>query len=230
MCIRHGADMVGFVVEYPRPVPWNLSAAKAKELIAAIPKPTKTCVVTGGSPDHVLRIAAETKPDTIQLHCNETLEDTAYLVRALGKQDIKIIKAIFPNTPDLEKAAADFCAAGVYALLFDPRTPDNAEHSGVADLSVYEKLQRAVCCPVILAGGITPENAAEIARRAQMIDLMTGVETSPGVKDEAKVIAFFRALALAARLDAIADELAAIAKPGGQAMTKSEIDAMWGHS
>jgi len=194
MCIRHGADMVGFVVEYPRPVPWNLSAAKARELIAAVPKPTKTCIVTGGSPDHVLRIAAATKPDAIQLHYNETLEDTAYLVRVLGKQGIKIIKAIFPNTPDLEKTAADFCAAGVYALLFDSRTPDNAEHSGTADLSVYETLQRTVRCPVILAGGITPENAREITHRAKMIDLMTGVETSPGVKDEVKVVALFQAL------------------------------------
>ncbi len=35
---------------------------------------------------------------------------------------------------------------------------------------------------------------------------------------------------LAARLDALADELAAIAKPGGRDMTKNEIDAMWGHS
>jgi phosphoribosylanthranilate isomerase len=196
MCVRHGADIVGFVVEYPRPVPWNLSAAKAKELIATVRKPTETCVVTGGSPEHVLRIAMETKPDYIQLHGGETLEDTTTLVSELGKQGVKIIKAIFPDTPDLEKTAADFCAAGVDAVLFDPRTPDNAEHSGTADLSVYQKLQRAVSCPLILAGGVTPENVTEIVRqtKAQMIDLMTGVETCPGIKDEAKVIALFQAL------------------------------------
>ncbi|MCL2308683.1 MAG: phosphoribosylanthranilate isomerase [Proteobacteria bacterium] len=196
MCVRHGTDMVGFVVEYPRPVPWNLSAAKAKELIAAVPKPAETCVVTGGAPDHVLRIAAETKPNYIQLHCNETLEDTAYLVGELGQQGIKIIKTIFPNTPDPEKTAADFCTAGVHAVLFDPRTPDNAEHSGTANLSVYEKLQRTVSCPVILAGGITSKNVAEIVRqtKAQIIDLMTGVEICPGIKDEVKVMALFQAL------------------------------------
>jgi phosphoribosylanthranilate isomerase len=196
MCARHGADIIGFVVEYPRPVPWNLSAAKAKELIAAVHKPTETCAVTSGSTDHVLRIAAETRPDYIQLHGRETLEDTAYLVSELGKRGVRVIKALFPDTPDLEKTAADFCAAGVYAVLLDPRTPDSANHNGTADLSAYQKLQHAIDCPAILAGGITPENAAEVICRtnAEMIDLMTGVEICPGIKDETKVVALFQAV------------------------------------
>jgi len=197
MCARHGADIVGFVVDYPRPVPWNLSMEAAKEIMtAAVEAPAQTCVVTGGPPDKILRLAMELKPDYVQLHCGETLEDTAYLVREMGKYDIKVIKTLFPDTPDLEKTAAAFCSAGVDALLFDPRTPDNAVHSAAADLSLFDKLQRAVTCPVGLAGGITPANAAEIVRQsnAQRIDLMTGVELRPGVKDENKVIALFKAL------------------------------------
>jgi len=197
MCARLGADIVGFVVEYPHPVPWNLDVAAAKELLAAAAGgPAKTCVVTGGAPDKIIRLAMETKPDYIQLHCRETIEDTAFLVRELGKHGIKIIKTVFPDTPDLEKTAQAFCAAGVAALLFDPRTPDNAAHGGMADLEVFDRLQRAVSCPVILAGGITPENAAEIVSQsgAARIDLMTGVETCPGVKDEGKVVALFQAL------------------------------------
>jgi len=195
-CARLGADILGFVVEYPRPVPWNLSVAQAKALMAAVPGTQKTCVVTSGTPAHVLHMAAETKPDIIQLHGNETLEEVAYLVGALGKQGIKLIKALFPNTPKLEKTAADFCAAGVDAVLFDARTPEKAEHSGLANLSVYKKLQRALSCPLILAGGITPQNIADIVRQTQapMVDLMSGVETSPGIKDEAKVKALFEAL------------------------------------
>ena len=196
MCIRHGANIVGFVVEYPRPVPWNLSAANAKKLLAAVRGPAETCVVTGGPLDHVLRIAMETKPNYMQLHYGESLEDTARLASELGKQGIKIIKAIFPDTPDLEKAGTDFCAAGVYALLFDPRTPDKAEHGGTANLAAYIKFRCAIGCPVILAGGITPENVAGIVRetQAQMIDVMTSVENSPGIKDEMKVIALFQVL------------------------------------
>jgi phosphoribosylanthranilate isomerase len=196
MCVRRGADWLGFVVEYPHPVPWNLSAADAKALIATVGGSAKTCVVTSGPPDHVLRIAAETQSNYVQLHGDETPADTARLVSELGKQGVKIIKAIFPHTPDLEKTAAAFCATGVHAVLFDPRTPHNALHGGTADLSTYQKIQQAVSCPVILAGGINPANAAEIVRqtKAEMVDLMSGVETSPGIKDEAKVTALFQAL------------------------------------
>lgn len=196
MCARHGADIIGFVVDYPRPVPWNLSAEAARELISAVPPTAESCVVTGGPPDKILRLAWETRPDYVQLHCGETLADAVYLAEALKKRGVKVIKTIFPDTPDLEKTAAQFCAAGVFALLFDPRTPDNAVSGGAADLSVYAGLRKAVSCPVILAGGINPHNAAGIVREtgAEMIDLMTGVEERPGVKDEAKVIELFGAL------------------------------------
>jgi len=196
LCVRYGTDIVGFVVDYPRPVPWNLTVQSAKELMSAVSGQSETCIVTGGSPDKILNLVSEAKPNYIQLHCGENLADTAYLVDELGKCGVKIIKTLFPDTQDLEKTAADFCKAGVYALLFDPRTPDNAATGGTADPSVYIKLRDAVKCPVILAGGITPVNVADIIRNtgAQIIDLMTGVEQSHGIKDEEKVISLFKAL------------------------------------
>ncbi len=196
MCARHGTDIIGFVAEYPHPVPWNLNLNAAKDLVALVKKPTKTCVVTGGPLEKIMHVAKETRPDYIQLHCGETLAEVAHLAGELGKYGIKVIKTLFPDTPDLEKAAADFSALGIYALLFDPRTPDNAVCGGLADLSVFAKLKRAASCPVILAGGITPENVAELvsASNAQIIDLMSGVECKRGVKDEAKVAALFQAL------------------------------------
>jgi len=196
MCVRHGVDILGFVVDYPRPVPWNVSVESAKELMQAVSVPVQTCIVTGGTPEKVLKLALQTQPNYIQLHCGETLEDTAYISDNLGKYGIKVIKTLFPHMPDLEKAAKDFSTAGVYALLLDPRTPDNAVGGGVAHLPAYTMLQRAVHCPVILAGGINPINVQELVLQtaAPIIDLMTGVERSPGVKDEAKVMAFFQAL------------------------------------
>ena len=196
MCARYGADILGFVVDYPHAVPWNLDAEHARELIQAVSGPAETCVVTGGSPDKIFRVAAETKPNYIQLHCNETLADTVQLAAELGKTGVKIIKTIFPDTPDPEKTAADFRMAGVYALLLDPRTPGNAKNGGMADIALYTRIKNAVHCPVILAGGITPENAAEMVRQteAEIIDLMTGIEKCPGVKDESKVSALFQVL------------------------------------
>ena len=196
MCVRYGADIIGFVVEYPRPVPWNLTAERAKALIRTVEKPAETCIVTGGSKEKILNLVLEMKPDYVQLHGGESLEDTAWLVGEMKKRGVKVIKAVFPDTPDLLKAATDFCAAGVDALLLDPRAPGNAKSGGAADLAAYMELQSAVSCPVILAGGLTPENAAEAVREtgAQMIDLMTGVERSYGVKDEKKVAALFQSL------------------------------------
>jgi len=196
MCVDYGVDIAGFVVDYPRPVPWNLSAGAAKELMPDVSRPAETCVVTGGSPDKIIKLVMETQPDYVQLHFDETLADTMRLVGELGKGGVKVIKTLFPDTPDLEKTAARFCAAGVYALLFDPRAPNNAISGGAADVNAFIKLRQAVDCPVIIAGGITPENAAEIVRTsgASIIDLMTGVESRPGVKDKAKVASLFKAL------------------------------------
>lgn len=196
MCVRHGADILGFVVEYPRPVPWNVRAEAAKELMEAVSEPAKTCLVTGGTPEKVIKLALQIRPNYIQLHCGESLEDTLSILDNVKKYGSKVIKTLFPHMPDLEKTAKNFSAAGVDALLLDPRTPDNPVGKGAANLAAYAKLQAAASCPVILAGGITPENVKELVLQteAPIIDLMTGVERSPGMKDAAKVMAFFQAL------------------------------------
>ena len=196
MCVRHGADIIGFVVDYPHPVPWNLNVQSVKKLMPLVSGRSKSCIVTGGAPEKIIQLIAETQPDYVQLHFGENLADTTRIVSETKKYGVKIIKTLFPNTPDLEKTAADFCMAGVYALLFDPRTPDNATLGGKADLVTFTKLRNIVKCPVILAGGINPENVAEIIKKtdAEIIDLMTGVEQYPGIKDEAKVISLFEAL------------------------------------
>jgi len=196
MCVRHGADIIGFVVDYPRPVPWNIDVQAAKKLVPAVSRPSETCIVTGGTADKILGLVSEIKPDYVQLHFGESLAETSRLVNELRDSGVKIIKTLFPDTPDLEETAIKFCKTGVYALLFDPRTPNNAADGGTADLSEFIKLRNAVNCPVILAGGINPGNAADFVQKtnAQIIDLMTGVEKSPGVKDEEKVIALFSAL------------------------------------
>jgi len=186
MCVRHGANMLGFVVEYPRPVPWNLSACEAANLMAACE--AKTCVVTDGSAEKILELARRLRPDFVQLHdCGAALCDA---LRDLG---VGVIATLRPRTADLEQAARRFCDAGAQALLLDPR---DAINGGTADLSAFERVRCAVNCPVVLAGGIAPDNVREIVREArpEMIDLMTGVERCPGVKDERKVLALFEAL------------------------------------
>ncbi len=195
LCVRLGADILGFVVEYPRPVPWNLDAQTAKGLIEAARGRAETCIVTGGAPERVISLARETGADCVQLHCDETPAQAACIVKALGDK-ARVVKALYPDTPDLAKTAAAFEAAGVYALLLDPRVPSRAHDGGAADLSAWRELRDAASCPVILAGGIAPENVASMIRQtgARYIDLMSGVESSPGIKDASKLEALFRAL------------------------------------
>ncbi len=195
LCIQYGADILGFVTEYPRPVPWNISAQTAKKLISAVSGRAETCIVTGGAPERVIPLALETGADYVQLHCDETPADAAIIVKALNKRK-RVVKALYPDTPDILKTARAFEAAGVYALLLDPRAPSSASDGGAADLAAWRVLRRAVSCPVILAGGIAPENAAAMVRQtgAKIIDLMSGVESSPGVKDALKIEALFKAL------------------------------------
>ena len=81
-------------------------------------------------------------------------------------------------------------------MLLDPRTLNNAGCGGAAGLSVYLSLKSALKCPVILAGGITSENVSDIIKKVNpdIIDLMTGVESSPGIKDEKKIAALIKAV------------------------------------
>jgi len=196
MCTRLGADVLGFIVDYPQPVPWNLTAAEAKALMAAVPLPVETCVVTGGTVEQVYAIGAALRPSYIQLHWESSPADSGQLAERLGQLGVKLIQTIFPHTTDLEQTAAVFCRAGVFALLLDPRRPEQAAQGGEADIALWRKIQGAVSCPVILAGGIGPQNAGDFARESGvwMIDLLRGVEQTSGVKDEALVEALFLAL------------------------------------
>jgi phosphoribosylanthranilate isomerase len=196
MCARHGADILGFVVEYPRPVPWNVSAVQAKALMAGAGG-AATCIVTAGGAEHVLRLAGELCPDYIQLHGDETPAGAAEIVRGLNGRGVRVIKAVYPHMPNLLQSAHDYEAAGVWALLLDPRNPQDAQRGGGADFCIWQELSAAVRCPVILAGGLAPGNAAGAVAKtnAAILDLMTGIESAPGIKDERKVAALFRALA-----------------------------------
>ena len=186
LCARHGANMLGFVVDYPRDVPWNLNVQDAIKLIHA--SPVQSCVVMDGSAEKILGLAREMRPDFMQLHaCG------AALCGELRKFGVGVIATLSPALPDLTQAAERLCRAGVHALLLDPR---RAAQGGAADFAGYAKLKAAVDCPVILAGGLNPENVRQAVEQtnAAAIDLMSGVESSPGRKDATKVAALFQAL------------------------------------
>ena len=201
LCQQAGVNIIGLVTEYPLPVPWNISAERAAELMSLVQSPMQTCLVTGGTRSKILTLAESLRPDYLQLHYQETLADADYIARELENSPTRIIKTLPPTSEERQRqfgtAKLSECLhlleeSGVYAVLTDPRTAANASGCGFsADLETFCRIKQLCTKPVILAGGITPENVADIiaAAQPQMIDIMTGVESSPGIKDPQKVIA-----------------------------------------
>jgi phosphoribosylanthranilate isomerase len=155
----------------------------------------RSCLVTGGPPEKVIELAESLKPSMIQLHYNETLQDTIIITDRLRKLNIDIIKTIPPSkenrisqfaTADIEKIVKLLCDTGVYALLVDSRTPANAPGSGLLlDIDLCSQIIRLSSKPVIIAGGINAGNVSGIISRtgSDFIDVMTGIEKEPGIKD-----------------------------------------------
>ena len=148
-------------------------------------------VFVNEAPDLPLRLFKEGWIDAVQLHGDEAPEDVA----VYQKSGVPFIKAIGVKTlADLERAA-DFHAAGI---LLDAHAPGVYGGTGATfdwNAAVDFKSSHPAL-PVILAGGIVPNNAAAAAAmvRPAALDVASGAELSPGIKDFSKVSALLAAL------------------------------------
>lgn len=200
-----GADAVGFVTEYPVPVPWNLSREQAAELVLAASPFLTTVAVVGGSPDRMIRIARIVNPKVLQLHGDETLAEIEEVLGKLEGTGIKVIKALRVNVDtgqarfdetDPVKAGELLAESGISALVVDSQTSSMPAGTGVAlDWDMAAKITSRINLPVILAGGLTTENVPAAVRKVKpyALDVISGVEASPGVKDPEKMRAFVAA-------------------------------------
>lgn len=195
MCMDLGVDILGFVVEYPLPVPWNMSPTEALPLLKMVRPPYRSCIVTGGAPEKVIGLAASLRPSLVQLHFKETLADTIAIADALREMNIDVIKTVPPatedrisqfGTADIETIVKELYKTNVYGLLADSRVPSNASQTGTkVDLEFCSQIIKLSSKPVIIAGGINSDNVCELVTRtgAGFIDIMTSVESVPGKKD-----------------------------------------------
>ena len=198
LCLEAGVDILGFVTEYPLPVPWNLTRQQAARYVTTVRESTcssRSCLVTGGSPAAVLSLARALNPHLVQLHHRETLAETCQITEALKPLGIGVIQAIPGDqadrltrygTADIESVVEALNQTGVYALLADMRSPDNAAQAGlVLDSAFCREVVAHAAKPVMVAGGLTPERIETTVEAAgtAFIDIMSGVEIRPGVKD-----------------------------------------------
>jgi phosphoribosylanthranilate isomerase len=155
----------------------------------------KVVAVTVDADDVLLtEIALILKPDLIQLHGSETPERA---VQARILTGAGIIRALSVRT------AADIDAAAVWApvvdhLMFDAKPPEGSALPGGVGASFDWSLLagRAFDRPWFLAGGLNPTNVADAVRLtgAPLVDVSSGVESAPGVKDPTLIGVFLTAL------------------------------------
>lgn len=206
LCIEAGADAIGFVTEYPIPVPWNLSRKRSRELISKIPPFISTTVVTSGSLRDICEIAVNTTPNIVQLHGEESISDIEKVVETLSVYGIKVIKALsididaqkahfeIPNPIEASRSLQD---TGIDALLLDSRTKTMPAGTGrTISWKLAKEIKEKTSIPLILAGGLNHNNVrlAISSVKPYAVDVITGVETTPGRKDPHKVKEFVNAV------------------------------------
>ena len=205
LAVRAGADSLGFVTEYPVPVPWNIPRQKAAELAAGAPPFVTTTAVVGGPVDHVLEIARTVRPHFLQLHGDETLEEIRGVCEGLKETGVKVLKALRIDVDtgralfsigDPVEASAVLAESGIAALVVDSKTSSRPAGTGVAlDWKVISEISSAIRLPLILAGGLNAQNVARAIEvvRPYGVDVISGVEAEAGVKGERLVLDFVRA-------------------------------------
>jgi len=206
LCCRKGVDVCGFVTEYPVPVPWNLSRDRCGELLSLVKGGAKSCIVTGGEKAKLLDLALRLRPDLIQLHGGESLETAEALASALAPEGIGVIKTVPASaearlrefgTEDGAECGRLLEEAGAYAALVDARGPENAASASLrADRTLFRAVRDARKGLTILGGGVRSDNCAELIAllRPEALDVMTGVELSPGQKSEELLTALLEAM------------------------------------
>jgi phosphoribosylanthranilate isomerase len=195
-----GADLVGFVFFEPSPrhVPLDLGSP----LSAHVAGRARKVVLTVDADDATLAAVIEVfAPDLLQLHGSETPERVGDIRKLFG---LPVIKALGLNEPDDLRMAAAYAEVADH-LLFDAKPPPDASRPGGNGASFDWHLLRGFAAkkPWLLAGGLTPDRVAEalVATGAPGLDVSSGVESTPGVKDIAKIQAFLKAARSAPGLD-----------------------------
>ena len=184
-----GADMVGFIVGYTQS-PRSISLERAKHLINLAPDNVKNVLVmVPKSLKEVLEAYSYLKPDIIQIH-GEFLNLKLFKREHL---EAKIVKAIpISGAKVIEKAISE--AVFSDGILVDSYIAGKFGGTGITHNWSTSRLVRDAIYPkpLILAGGLNPRNVAEAIKivKPYAVDASTGVELSPGIKDQKSMKSF----------------------------------------
>jgi len=193
VALAAGADMVGFV-RFPKS-PRHVSLDLGHRLsLQARGRARRVVLLVNPDDEDIAQAIEAINPDLIQLHGSESPERVAE-IRSMVKRPV--MKALgIAQASDLR--ALDPYAGGVDHILLDAKPPRTAEAlpggNGIAfDWRLLNGLDPGLS--FMLSGGLNPDNVAEAIRltRPQAVDVSSGVESGPGLKDPARIEAFIRA-------------------------------------
>jgi phosphoribosylanthranilate isomerase len=184
-----GADLVGLVF-FPAS-PRHVSLEEGADLAARARGRARVVALTVDADDALIDgIASLVMPDQYQLHGAEAPARVAALRKRVGRPIVKAIPVA--KAEDLDAARAYLGIAD--GILFDARAPKDATrpggHGRAFDWTLLAGVDRSK--PVTLSGGLNPENVATAIRtvRPDVVDVSSGVEATPGVKDARKIQLF----------------------------------------
>ena len=188
--VAAGADAVGFLVGVPSS-PRNLTLERAEKLLSQVPVFVDSVVVTAPqSIDGLAEICERLKPTAIQIHGKKNFDASEIRKRI---KHTRLIKTVYV-TKDATKETVIEDLKAFDAVLLDSFTKGQYGGTGrVHDWTLSRKIKEAVApLPVILAGGLKPENVKEAILTVQpyAVDVASGVESQPAVKDHEKIRAF----------------------------------------
>ncbi len=182
-----GADAVGFV--FSPASPRRIEAREARAMRNALgPLVDAVALFQNNSADEIRDVIRQVRPTLLQFHGTE--EDA--FCRAFGVPYIKAVGLGDAAAPDATAIHVRY--PGAAGFLFDSHRSGEAGGSGkTAD---WSRIPTGLNKPFMLAGGLTPENVFEAIQLTLPwgVDVSTGIEQSPGIKDGEKMLKFVEAV------------------------------------
>jgi phosphoribosylanthranilate isomerase len=186
-----GADAVGFVVGVASS-PRNLSLNEAEKLIRQVPPFVKSVLVTVPRSIDEFETYEKLNPDAIQIHGENLHAAASVRLKIPNSLLIGAVNANLANTLDVVSRASKLFDA----VLLDSFAEGRYGGTGIVhDWELSKRVKQVIHPkPLILAGGLNPDNVAEAVRTVEpyAVDVSSGVERQPGIKDHKKIIEFIK--------------------------------------
>jgi phosphoribosylanthranilate isomerase len=190
--INSGADAVGFITDVPVDSPRKITLAEASRLISKVPLFVTTVLVIMPENAHqAVRMIQAARPVAVQIHNALPLSELVK-IKETGVKLIKTIQVCRDSKADMLIKQIKQFSGVADAILLDTALDGKTGGTGVPhNWEVSSKVVLNAGIPVILAGGLKPENVGDAVKcvRPYAVDTASGVETG-GKKDEKKVMDF----------------------------------------